>query len=45
MKEGAIMSFKPGEPLTHDDIVFAEELGISAVFAAAVTFIALALTA
>lgn len=39
------MTLKPGEPLNHDDIVFAKELGVSAVVAAAVTFLALALTA
>ena len=39
------MKLKPGEPLNHDDIVFAKELGASAVIAAAVTFLALALTA
>ncbi len=39
------MTLRPGEPLTHDDIVFAEELGFAAIFAAAVTFLALALTA
>ncbi len=39
------MTLKPGEPLTHDDIVFAEELSVSAIFAVAVTFIALALAA
>ena len=39
------MTLKPGEPLNHDDVVFAKELGASAIFAAAVTFIALALAA
>jgi len=34
------MTLKPGEPLTHDDIVFAEELGVSAIFAVVVTLIA-----
>lgn len=37
------MSFKPGEPLSHDDVVFAKEFGVSAIFAAAVTLIAMAL--
>jgi hypothetical protein len=37
------MTLKPGEPLSHDDIVFAEQFGVSAVFAAAVTLIAMAL--
>lgn len=37
------MTLKPGEPLSHDDVVFAEELGVSAIFAAAVTLIAMAL--
>ncbi len=39
------MNLKPGEPLTHDDIVFAKELGVSAIVAAAVTLLAIALTA
>lgn len=29
-----------GRPLSHDDIVFAKEFAVSAVFAAAVTLIA-----
>lgn len=37
------MTLKPGEPLNHDDIVFAKELGASAVFATVVTLIAVAL--
>lgn len=37
------MTLKPGEPLSHDDIVFAKEFGVSALFAAAVTLIAAAL--
>jgi hypothetical protein len=40
---GNIMTLKPGEPLSHDDIVFAEELGASAVLAIVVTLIATAL--
>jgi hypothetical protein len=39
------MTLKPGEPLTHDDIVFAKELGVSAIFAAVVTLLAVALAA
>jgi hypothetical protein len=37
------MTLKPGEPLSHDDVVFAKELGVSAVFAVVVTLIATAL--
>lgn len=33
------MSLKPGEPLTHEDVVFAERLGGSAIAAAAVIFL------
>ncbi len=39
------MTLRPSEPLTHDDIVFAEELGMAAVLAAIITFIASALLA
>lgn len=37
------MTLKPAQPLSHDDIVFAKEFGVSAVFAAAVALIAMAL--
>ena len=37
------MSFRPGEPLTHEDVVFAEELGGATALSAAITFFALIL--
>jgi hypothetical protein len=43
LQEVEIMSFKSVEPLSHDDIVFAEELGWSTALASAITAIAVIL--
>lgn len=35
------MSFKPGEPLNHEDVVFGSELGWAAALAGVITSLAI----